>query len=294
GENQIYSRKPPTAEGTLMTATEGALLPPISIMPATNVKIPGRWDPKYAQKFKEDVRRLDGVPGIVISEYVRESKLREQLKLLVFDLKGREKELGPQLADLKRDVGNFKEMKESLRESLRASAGDKRQELRAELKQVRAALANATYSMKSLSKELASLMMDVRKNMEFMAALPIVHMLNITAQESTIPFEKGRAMVPESAYPTLDSIAEAAKEMKPFRIVVEGHSDQSGSNWANTRLSKQRADAVAQYLRTKTALPRTLFVTKGMGSTRPLEEGDSPEVMARNRRVEIWFELRGL
>ena len=36
------------------------------------------------------------------------------------------------------------------------------------------------------------------------------------------------------------------------------------------------------------------FITKGMGSSQPVASGDDPDAMAKNRRVEIWFELRGL
>ena len=97
--------------------------------------------------------------------------------------------------------------------------------------------------------------------------IPIVRMLNITAKESTIPFEKGRAMVPDEANSVLDAIADSMVQMKPFRVVIEGHTDSSGSGRSNVRLSKQRAEAVAQYLRRKTGLPARLFLTKGLGSS---------------------------
>jgi outer membrane protein OmpA-like peptidoglycan-associated protein len=82
--------------------------------------------------------------------------------------------------------------------------------------------------------------------------------------------------------------------MKPYRIVVEGHTDKTGSVAANTRLSHQRAEAVARYLSMKTGLPFRSFTIKGVGSAQPIVEGDDPAMMAKNRRVEIWFELRGL
>ena len=118
--------------------------------------------------------------------------------------------------------------------------------------------------------------------------------LNITAQESNIPFQSGQWEVPEEATSLLDTIAESINEMNPYRVYVEGHTDKSGSSSMNARLSRRRAEAVTAYLQRKSGIPRRRFQAKGMGSTRPLIEGNSPENLSRNRRVEIWLELRGL
>jgi outer membrane protein OmpA-like peptidoglycan-associated protein len=255
---------------------------------------PGRWDKNYSHKFEMEVKRLDSVPGLSIAEYVRDSKRRGELKLEVFDLKAKQAEYGIQIADFQKDVDGFKTLKETLHQAVDAETKKERSQRREEYKQASQVLAQAQRSLKGLQKELQNLMVDVRKSQEYLAAIPIVRMLNITAEESTIPFEKSRSLVPESATPTLDSIAEGIMNMKPFRVVVEGHTDKTGSNAANIRLSKQRAEAVAQYLHRRTSYPTRAFITKGMGSKQPLTDEDSPEGFAKNRRVEIWFELRGL
>jgi outer membrane protein OmpA-like peptidoglycan-associated protein len=72
--------------------------------------------------------------------------------------------------------------------------------------------------------------------------------------ETLIPFGKGSEDVPSEAYATLDRIADSIKELQPYRVVVEGHTDSSGSRWANKRLSKRRADEVSKYLEKKTGL----------------------------------------
>jgi outer membrane protein OmpA-like peptidoglycan-associated protein len=152
----------------------------------------------------------------------------------------------------------------------------------------------AKKSFGQLEKELKVTLKDFYSNEEFLALLPVVRMLNITAAESLIPFATSQNTIPPEAFPALDRIAGAIMELKPYRIVIEGHTDTSGSPYNNRRLSKRRADEVTLYLQKKTGLPGKRFLSKGMGSDHPLVKEDSPELMAKNRRVEIWLELRGL
>ena len=265
-----------------------------SITPPEEKLIPGRWDTAFADKFGHDLKELNAIPGVSVAEYMRESSLRGELKLAVSDLNKKMGELGAQETDFQRDILNFQQMRLNLKKSMAVEMGEQKRQLKAQMKEVKSALLKSQYSMRDIQKDLKVVMVELRKNLERLAAVPIVRMLNITAQESTIPFQQGKAVVPVEAQMTLDAIGQSINKMKPRRVVVEGHSDTTGSPVANTRLSKSRAEAVAHYLRTKTMDPDLLYEIKGMGSKYPLEEGDSPDALARNRRVEIWFELRGL
>src|SRR6185503_13869595 len=70
-----------------------------------------------------------------------------------------------------------------------------------------------------------------------------------------------------------------------FRLA--GHTDNSGSDEHNIRLSRQRAYAVRNYLRSQN-WPDSLFRTvDGYGGSQPLNDNSSPEKRSLNRRVEI-------
>ncbi|MFS0892937.1 flagellar motor protein MotB [Microbacterium sp. 179-I 3D2 NHS] len=76
----------------------------------------------------------------------------------------------------------------------------------------------------------------------------------------------------------------------PNEISVEGHADVRGSaapfptNW---ELSAGRSTQVLRHLVEKSGLPPVRLKSVGFGDTRPFAEGDSPEALAQNRRVDI-------
>jgi outer membrane protein OmpA-like peptidoglycan-associated protein len=75
------------------------------------------------------------------------------------------------------------------------------------------------------------------------------------------------------AYPTL-------------RITVEGHTDSTGSDELNQRLSEQRADAVRNYLISQ-GLPRDMISSQGFGKNMPIADNSTAAGRQQNRRVEL-------
>lgn len=72
-----------------------------------------------------------------------------------------------------------------------------------------------------------------------------------------------------------------------FRVVIEGHTDNVGSDEINERISQQRAESVRNYL-VKRGLPaERIVMVQGYGKKKPLTTNDTPEGRATNRRVEI-------
>jgi peptidoglycan-associated lipoprotein len=70
------------------------------------------------------------------------------------------------------------------------------------------------------------------------------------------------------------------------RLRIEGHCDQRGSTEYNLALGQRRAEAVRAYL-VNLGIDGSRLSTISYGEERPLEEGDSDEAMARNRRAEF-------
>ena len=71
------------------------------------------------------------------------------------------------------------------------------------------------------------------------------------------------------------------------KLVVTGHADSVGSDAYNMELSKRRAESVKNYLVEKYNIDEQRMIVKGVGSSQPIADNDSPEGQAQNRRVTV-------
>jgi OOP family OmpA-OmpF porin len=101
-----------------------------------------------------------------------------------------------------------------------------------------------------------------------------------------VHFEHGSAKLQEDSYGLLDQVALTIKAHPEMKVRVEGHTDDTGPEVVNRRLSQNRAESVRRYLIRKGVQPGRVEA-KGYGETRPLERGTSEEARAANRRVEF-------
>lgn len=69
-------------------------------------------------------------------------------------------------------------------------------------------------------------------------------------------------------------------------ILVEGHTDSSGSDSHNNQLSKRRAQSVSDFLESH-AIAESRIKTKWYGEDQPKYPNDTKENMSKNRRVEF-------
>jgi outer membrane protein OmpA-like peptidoglycan-associated protein len=99
-------------------------------------------------------------------------------------------------------------------------------------------------------------------------------------------FASGKSMLLPGAQSALNQVADALKDQSDTKILVEGHTDSTGSQQTNTELSKARAEAVASYL-TSRGVPKEQVTSEGYGPSRPVADNSTPEGRANNRRVEI-------
>ena len=85
------------------------------------------------------------------------------------------------------------------------------------------------------------------------------------------------------------NLAELAKILNKYpdtNILIEGHTDNTGSDDYNMSLSKDRAQTVAFYMATL-EVKSARFSTAGYGETQPIVMNDTPEGRQKNRRVDI-------
>jgi outer membrane protein OmpA-like peptidoglycan-associated protein len=70
------------------------------------------------------------------------------------------------------------------------------------------------------------------------------------------------------------------------RVVVEGHTDSTGSDAYNQALSERRAASVGRFL-VDAGIPASIVSTSGAGESSPVDTNDTTEGRANNRRVVI-------
>ena len=84
----------------------------------------------------------------------------------------------------------------------------------------------------------------------------------------------------------LDEVAKRLQDFPSVRIVVEGHTDSSGDEVYNQRLSERRATAVKDYL-VRRGVPADRISVVGLGESQPIADNSTEEGQAQNRRVVL-------
>ncbi|MEH3107985.1 MAG: OmpA family protein [Sphingomonas fennica] len=103
---------------------------------------------------------------------------------------------------------------------------------------------------------------------------------------SGITFDTNSYAIQPGFRPTLDQVATTLKDYPQTYIDVYGHTDSTGSDAINLPLSRNRAQAVADYLGVQ-GVQRARIGTQGFGSSQPVATNDTADGRAQNRRVEI-------
>jgi OOP family OmpA-OmpF porin len=100
-----------------------------------------------------------------------------------------------------------------------------------------------------------------------------------------LEFDFGKATIRAKSYPSLNRVARLLTE-KNFSLRLAGHTDNVGSNDANMRLSKDRAESIKSYLVSQGANASRIEAT-GYGETQPIASNKTAKGRQANRRVEF-------
>jgi len=102
-------------------------------------------------------------------------------------------------------------------------------------------------------------------------------------------FEFNSDRILQDYYGDLDKLGKVltAPQYSTYRVQVEGHTDNVGSDSYNRRLSEKRAQSVKRYLMHHFPIPSDRLVVRGLGESKPIESNDTPEGRDKNRRVEV-------
>ncbi|ADE15858.1 OmpA/MotB domain protein [Nitrosococcus halophilus Nc 4] len=101
-----------------------------------------------------------------------------------------------------------------------------------------------------------------------------------------ILFEVDRAELTPGGMQNLFRLVTFLKEYPDREVVIEGHTDSTGSAVYNQELSQRRADSVYKFLMNNGISPERI-VARGYGEAYPVAPNDTAAGRQRNRRVEI-------
>ena len=99
-------------------------------------------------------------------------------------------------------------------------------------------------------------------------------------------FATGSSELKSGAGMKLDRLVDFLNQYPERRVVIEGHTDNVGSNESNLQLSQRRAESVSRYLQAK-GISGERLDEKGLGEEAPLVGNDSASGRQENRRVEL-------
>lgn len=103
----------------------------------------------------------------------------------------------------------------------------------------------------------------------------------------SIEYNTGSAVIKPVSYPTLDKVLAQLNIADNSFVDISGFTDNTGNDQQNIPLSKQRAEAVKQYLLQKDGSLADRLRTNGFGSANPVADNATEAGKAKNRRVEI-------
>lgn len=104
---------------------------------------------------------------------------------------------------------------------------------------------------------------------------------------SDISFDTGRADIKPNFRSILDQFAKTLTENPSTAINIIGHTDNTGTDAMNDKLSLQRAESTRNYLSARGVNSARVNIA-GHGEREPIAANDTAANRAKNRRVEIF------
>lgn len=104
--------------------------------------------------------------------------------------------------------------------------------------------------------------------------------------DSGILFDVGKSELKSAAMGNIQNLANSLKENPETNVTIIGHTDDTGSDAVNYRLSERRAEAVKAFTMNQGIMANRLSI-QGKGEAEPIADNTTEDGRAKNRRVEI-------
>lgn len=109
--------------------------------------------------------------------------------------------------------------------------------------------------------------------------------------DSDVLFELNKSDLDTTARDALTQAAEVIKEFNKTAVVIQGHTDSTGSAEYNQGLSEQRADSVRNFL-ARAGVADGRMASIGYGEDHPVADNETKAGRALNRRVDMLLKAK--
>jgi outer membrane protein OmpA-like peptidoglycan-associated protein len=103
---------------------------------------------------------------------------------------------------------------------------------------------------------------------------------------NSLEFQTGTAKISEKSLASLTELSALMAAKPDYKLDINGYTDNVGNAAKNTKLSKERSDAVKKYI-SSNGVAATRLKASGFGSKNPIADNKTPEGRQKNRRVEF-------
>jgi OOP family OmpA-OmpF porin len=100
-----------------------------------------------------------------------------------------------------------------------------------------------------------------------------------------IEFDFDKDVIRPQNYDDVKKIADSMKKYSEANVLLEGHTDNEGTELYNMGLSRRRAESVKRYLIEKFNVDASRISTLGYGQSNPISTNGTPAGQQKNRRV---------
>jgi outer membrane protein OmpA-like peptidoglycan-associated protein len=126
---------------------------------------------------------------------------------------------------------------------------------------------------------------ELKKDLEGATVERVGEGIKITFHDG-IEFALNSSQLTETDKTNLNDLANTLKKYSDTNILIEGHTDATGTREHNMTLSDQRAASVASYLESLGVVEKRV-TTEGYGPDQPIADNTSDAGRQQNRRVEV-------
>ncbi len=161
-----------------------------------------------------------------------------------------------------------------------------REALKAEIARVQAEKAQVETDREKIRRDRDALAQRLSGALGKVAATERTGRGLVVSLSGGILFETGKSDLRAEAKVSLAKLSGILLMIPTTNIQIEGHTDSTGSDETNAKLSSGRASSVMDFLSSQ-GVDGARMTARGLGSARPVAPNETAEGRAKNRRVEI-------
>jgi outer membrane protein OmpA-like peptidoglycan-associated protein len=107
-------------------------------------------------------------------------------------------------------------------------------------------------------------------------------------QSKNISFDSEKASLTSRGEAPINELVDFLNQFTERNIIIEGHTDNTGSESFNQKLSQQRADVIRDAL-IKRGISDSRIMSIGFGEAYPVDSNKTETGRSKNRRVEVFI-----